>query len=79
MKRIIVILFLLLFFTNTILSQESEKPVKKRESRNSWIMLRLTAVQSHHAIFTVLKKREKGLRGATVWEYHLVRGYPEVV
>ena len=38
MKRIIVTIFLLLLFTNTILSEESEKPVKKREPRSSWIM-----------------------------------------
>ena len=31
-----------MLFTNTILSQESEQPVKKRESRNSWIMLHLS-------------------------------------
>ncbi|MCK5051396.1 MAG: hypothetical protein KAS53_06650 [Candidatus Cloacimonetes bacterium] len=41
MKRITVTLFLLLLFTNTILCQESEKAIKKKEPRNSWIMLHL--------------------------------------
>lgn len=46
MKRIrnfkIVILFLLLFCANTIFSEEAEEPVKKKKSRNSLIMLRLS-------------------------------------
>ena len=42
MKRLIVILFLLLLCANTIFSQESEKPVEKKDSRNSWIMHHLS-------------------------------------
>lgn len=42
MQRTIIILFLLLFCANMIFSEEAEEPVKKKESRKSWIMLRLS-------------------------------------
>ena len=42
MKRVMVILSLLLLFTNVILSQESEKPITKRRPDNSSIMLHLS-------------------------------------
>ena len=38
----ITILFLLLLCSNMIFSEEAEEPVKKKESRKSWIMLRLS-------------------------------------